>query len=198
MRIALVPVRSTPVPPNGATQPGHSIGARLTRGGGGGRFGGAPPPPPNRPPGRTSSVFGSLVTSGPAPPRRYHWNYRSPEDHGGRSSYPDSFGIYHTIELPFVFGTPPPFFPGGGRSHWNFTAPEVKLATSMQRLWGAHAATGSPNGAAAGPWPEYDTDTDANLVVNTDATIGTETGRRRKYCDFWAAARDLPIDGGFK
>ena len=49
------------------------------------------------------------------------------------------------------------------------------------------AASGSPNGAhgAAGPWPQYDAATDANVRLDADGGIATEFGRREKQCDFW-------------
>ena len=67
------------------------------------------------------------------------------------------------------------------------------------------AATGSPNGGDIGgsggdgdgpnpgrpPWPQYNLESDANLLVSKGGSIVAEAGYRKKYCDFWASVRDV-------
>eukprot|EP01047_Picozoa_sp_COSAG01_P017286 COSAG01_NODE_911_length_12783_cov_145.960817_13_plen_634_part_00 len=122
----------------------------------------------------------------------YHWDFRAPQDHGRQGSYPDSYKVYHTIELPFVFGSPPSAG-AGKRPRWNFTAHERALSARVEQFWVNHAAMGSPNGGERGMdavWPEY-SDADTNLIVTMNGTLATETGRRKQFCDFWASARNV-------
>eukprot|EP00937_MAST-01D_sp_MAST-1D-sp2_P002463 g2463.t1 len=128
----------------------------------------------------------------------YHWAYRSASDHGNRSSYPDDFGVYHSIELPFVFNVNPNPGPHGAGSTegWSLSKAERALAARVGGMWGALAATGVPHpgggsAAAAPAWPEYDAAGDANLLVSAGGGFGVESGRRKRYCDFWDSVRDV-------
>ena len=79
------------------------------------------------------------------------------------------------------------------------------LSARMGALWGAMAATGSPNGGGGGggdgdgggpnpgrpSWPRYNVESDTNLLVSEGGSIVAEAGYRKKYCDFWASVRDV-------
>ena len=82
----------------------------------------------------------------------------------------------HASELPFVWD----------EVLARDTPPRAALATAMGGFWSAFA-----RGDAAGMagWPAYDPDTaDTNALFDVPYAAGaTETGRRKVYCDFWAA-----------
>ena len=64
------------------------------------------------------------------------------------------------------------------------TPARAALATAMGSYWAAFA-----RGDAMGEgWPSYSPATDVNAVFDVPHKPGaTETGRRKKYCDFWEA-----------
>jgi carboxylesterase type B len=80
----------------------------------------------------------------------------------------------HASELPFVWD----------EALARDTPARAALATAMGGFWSAFA-----RGDAAGMagWPAYDT-ADTNALFDVPYAAGaTETGRRKVYCDFWAA-----------
>ncbi|MEO8585953.1 MAG: carboxylesterase family protein [Acidobacteriota bacterium] len=90
-----------------------------------------------------------------------------------------SYGAYHSLELPFVFGTLDKF-PG-------FTPSERERALSdaMNGYWSRFAAKGDPNAPGASPWPRYDAALDTFLGF--DNVIAPGAGVRTSRCDFWDA-----------
>ncbi len=90
-----------------------------------------------------------------------------------------SLGAYHSLELPFVFGTLGNF-PG-----FTPSARELALSGAMNAYWARFAANGDPNGAGVTPWPRYDPAVDPFLDL--DNTIFSGAGVRTARCDFWDA-----------
>jgi para-nitrobenzyl esterase len=87
-------------------------------------------------------------------------------------------GVFHSAEIPFVFGTDPAFplarVGEGGQA----------TAAVIQELWTRFAATGDPNGAAP-VWPAFGAD-DRHLVIGgAAATLAESSGLKRAACDFW-------------
>jgi para-nitrobenzyl esterase len=85
-------------------------------------------------------------------------------------------GVFHSSELPFVFGTDPAFplalVGESGRA----------TAGAVQAMWTQFAATADPNGT--GPaWPAFDRAGDRYLVI--DAGIAAASGHKTAACDFW-------------
>ncbi len=83
----------------------------------------------------------------------------------------------HAVELLYVFNslTDVPLYQ---------PAPEdLALSEAMMGYWARFGATGDPNGAGAPPWPAYDAQTDAHLVLDSPLTSGE--GVRTAQCDFW-------------
>ena len=61
-----------------------------------------------------------------------------------------ALGAYHSLELPFVFGTLDKF------AGFTPSARELALSGAMNAYWARFAANGDPNGAGATLWPRYD------------------------------------------
>lgn len=79
-----------------------------------------------------------------------------------------ALGACHALEIPFVFGTlDAPFmdrFAGDG--------PEAEvLSGRLMDAWAAFARTGDPSHDGIGPWPRYDADRRATLVVGRDVAV---------------------------
>jgi len=99
-----------------------------------------------------------------------------------------TYGVYHSSELAFVFGTP-------GCSP--VTQDELDLSAKMQKFWANFARTGDPNkgdtqnkmkrrvtvGADAS-WPLYDATDDTGMLLDLGDLV-TESHRSQAYCDFW-------------
>ena len=89
-----------------------------------------------------------------------------------------AFGAYHSLELPFVFGTL-------GKFGYSPSARELALSSAMNAYWARFAVNGDPNGAGATLWPRYDPALDSYLDL--DNTIFAGLGVRTARCDFWDA-----------
>jgi para-nitrobenzyl esterase len=88
-------------------------------------------------------------------------------------------GVFHSSEVPFVFGTDPAY------PLARVGADGEAVAATMRDYWTRLAATGDPNGGDAPAWPTYDGD--RHLVLDTAITAGT--GYKTDACDFWDALR---------
>lgn len=120
----------------------------------------------------------------------YHWNYRSVNDHNKSATFSDALGVYHTSELPFVFGTPHAHYFDMNVSLWDMTPADHALADQIGRYWSSLATSGTPNGRGIGAhWPAYAASADTNLRVDMNGAINTEVGRRKKLCDFWESTQ---------
>ncbi len=93
------------------------------------------------------------------------------------STFAAPLGAYHSLELPFAFGTLDKF-PG-----FTPSVRELTLSSAMNAYWARFAANGDPNGAGAPLWPRYEPALDPYLDL--DNTIFSGAGVRTARCDFW-------------
>jgi para-nitrobenzyl esterase len=99
---------------------------------------------------------------------------RAPE----QAFLPD-LGVFHSAELPFVFGTDPAF------PLARVGASGQPTASAMQALWTTFAATGDPNGDFGSGWPPFSRAGDRHLII--DAPVAAASGHKAATCDFWDA-----------
>ena len=85
------------------------------------------------------------------------------------------FGVFHSAELPFVFGN--------AYLGIVLDEDEQKLSAAMQHYWFGLASTGDPNYKGAFAWPAYDAAGDKNIVL--DVTLSSASGLQSGLCDFW-------------
>lgn len=91
-------------------------------------------------------------------------------------------GVFHSSEIPFVFGTDPAFPLG------RVGAGGAAAAEAMQGYWTRFAATGDPNGPNAGDaptWAPLDRAKDNYLAIGS--AIAEKTAFKAAACDFWDA-----------
>jgi para-nitrobenzyl esterase len=95
--------------------------------------------------------------------------------HAVTSELGAGLGVFHSSEIPFVWGNP----------YLGITldAQEKQLSTEMMGYWFQMAASADPTGKGAFAWPAYAQATDENIVL--DLTLSTETGLKSALCDFW-------------
>jgi len=93
------------------------------------------------------------------------------------------FGVAHSYELPFVFTELAYAIP------YNFTVPEQKLSGDFTAFWIQFATTMNPNFGQTPSWPQYQTNSDMNIVL--DLELGVETGYNSKHCDFWDSVAQM-------
>lgn len=94
------------------------------------------------------------------------WSYlftRASTAHGGL------LGSCHALELPFVFDTLDA--PGMRGFVGERTEAAAALAARMADAWVAFARDGDPSTAALGPWPAYDLDRRATMVLGSDCRV---------------------------
>jgi para-nitrobenzyl esterase len=85
-------------------------------------------------------------------------------------------GVFHSAELPFLFGTDPAF-PLSRVGEAGQPAADL-----MQQLWTRFAATGDPNADEAS-WPPFARTDERYLVLDTVTRDGVN--HKRATCDFW-------------
>jgi len=90
-----------------------------------------------------------------------------------RANMVTMLGVYHSAEIPYVFGRFTGFF---GR-----TDADSAVADAMGNAWTRFAATGNPNAAGVLTWPAYTAMNDTYLEFGD--TTRTGTGLRRDRCD---------------
>lgn len=102
-----------------------------------------------------------------------------------RAGQVTGLGVYHSAEIPYVFGNFTGFFTRGIEDE-----PAVR---AMQSAWTRFADTGDPNGGDAPAWPRFTRDGDAHLEIGDAVTPGT--GLHRARCDAmesWIAPPSMP------
>ena len=92
-------------------------------------------------------------------------------------------GACHGLELPFVFGTVTNPIIG----LFSGSSPEaVALSETMRSSWIAFATSGNPQVEATGPWPSYDADRRATLILGPEVHLeDAPTEEERRY---WEAS----------
>ena len=99
---------------------------------------------------RVSDLFFLHQVPGPVYLYRFAWR---PD--GG------AVGAFHSIELPFVFGT------HLAAGWWDRTVEVERLTVRIQELWVRFAAAGSPNGGGSPPWPVATSDSPVAMVLDS-------------------------------
>ena len=98
-------------------------------------------------------------------------------------------GALHTLEIPFVFNTldrgPSPELTGGP------PAEARMLAERLHRTWAEFARKGDPNHDAIPPWPVYEPQRRATMILDTDCVVEDDAQRDRRM--LWA---DLAAPAG--
>lgn len=88
------------------------------------------------------------------------------------------WGVFHGLEIPYVFGNSPSFGAAGGAVNPGDQA----VSNEMMRRWTAFAKFGDPNGGKADPaWPAYRKADDKHLEFGDKPIVGQ--GLDRKACD---------------
>jgi para-nitrobenzyl esterase len=91
--------------------------------------------------------------------------------------FTQGLGVFHSSELPFVFGNDT--FPLG------HIGDATSVAEAMQTYWTTFAKQGDPNDASVAPWPAYDPATDPYLTI--DGAPHASSALKSALCDFWDA-----------
>jgi para-nitrobenzyl esterase len=88
---------------------------------------------------------------------------------------PETPGMFHTLEIPFVFETPL------AAGDCIFTEAESKVMISMSQLWVDFATKGKPSTS----WPEYTASKEENVVFQRMDNLNTESMYNKGKCAFW-------------
>mmetsp|Transcript_2226 Transcript_2226/g.5319 ORF Transcript_2226/g.5319 Transcript_2226/m.5319 type:complete len:544 (+) Transcript_2226:84-1715(+) len=98
---------------------------------------------------------------------------------------PTAWGVYHSSELPFVWGVNES---GSMSMIPSLTPSEGKLRDAMQSLWGRFAAGGDLNigesSSGSVSWPKYDAHSDLHLELKVQSFL-SKSGFRQVQCDAW-------------
>lgn len=116
-----------------------------------------------------SRVFASAVSDRGAALYRYAWQTELTNP-----LFAD-LGVFHSSEIPFVFGNDN--YPLGS------VGPNTDMATAIQAYWIAFAKTANPNVGGQLAWPKYD-HTSPQLIFKAPLAIGTNLDDDQ--CAFWS------------
>ncbi len=105
----------------------------------------------------------------------YFYSFEQPVE----APFLQGLGVFHSSELPFVFGTDPAFPLG------RVGASGASTSEAMEGYWTRFARTGDPNGDGAVMWSAYDRATDKHLVLA--ANVREVAHYKDAVCDFWDA-----------
>ena len=90
------------------------------------------------------------------------------------TAFGGSLGAAHAVEIPFVFDN----LDAGGASFFVGEATDAMrdLASSMADAWAGFAHSGVPNAEDLPPWPRYDVDDRATMILDLEAGIEHDPG----------------------
>jgi para-nitrobenzyl esterase len=93
-------------------------------------------------------------------------------DHMPESTFLPDLGVFHSVEIPYLFGTDGlyPLARVGERG--------APVAAKLQQLWIDFAKTGSPGSE----WPKYG---DADQYLSIDDPVSVKTALKASQCEFW-------------
>lgn len=102
--------------------------------------------------------------------------YYSFQQEPSQAFMPD-LGVFHSAEIPFLFGTDPryPLARAGDTGK--------PTADALQGYWVRFAEKMDPNGDGAPAWPLYERATEQHLVIDNDPSVGS--AYKSALCDFW-------------
>lgn len=102
---------------------------------------------------------------------------------------PTSWGVYHSSELPFVWGADET---GSVMQIPSLTPAEGVLRDSLQSSWISFLANGRPDGVGGvAPWPAYDVKSDSYLEIKEQSFVN-KANFRQGPCDAWDKVWDAP------
>ncbi len=116
------------------------------------------------------------AAAGRAPVYTYLFNWRTPALEGLLQSP-------HSVEVPFVFGTPHEAVDTVGISPDHATLTKMMIAT-----WSAFAYTGDPNNSTLPQWPRYDGKDRSTMVLDVKSRLESDPGGKAR-----AAIEHLPF-----
>jgi len=87
-------------------------------------------------------------------------------------------GVFHTLELPYVFDTP-------ATQLCLWSKEERALSSRMQKMWANFAKNMTPEASGLSDFPSYGT-SKKGLVLSTSDAL--EADYRKEYCQFWKDA----------
>ncbi|WP_437475858.1 carboxylesterase family protein [Sorangium sp. So ce1014] len=97
--------------------------------------------------------------------------------HAPQGSLLGDLGSFHSAEIRYVFGNPGQLVPAP------LTEDELGMSQAIMGYWSRHAESGDPNGGDAVEWPNYDAETDENIVLAM--SLSQEAGLKKDLCDAW-------------
>jgi para-nitrobenzyl esterase len=93
-------------------------------------------------------------------------------DHVPESTFLPDLGVFHSVEIPYLFGT------DGLYPLARVGESGAPVAAKLQQLWIDFAKTGSPGSA----WPKYG---DADQYLSIDDPVSVKTALKASQCEFW-------------
>jgi len=101
----------------------------------------------------------------------------------------DTYGAYHTAEIPYVFRNFGLSVSPHANRDWDNT--DRDLSETLSTYWVNFAATGNPNGEGLPEWPVLDRESDQALVIDDTVHVrrGIRTARLDFFEDYYASER---------
>ncbi len=106
----------------------------------------------------------------------YTTTYRYQFEHQPTATALDDIGVFHSAELPYVFGNDGGMIVGAAQGNG------LLVSALMQRYWTRFATTGDPNGGDDPTWSTW-TAKDEHMRIAQPAKQGE--GLKTDICDFW-------------
>jgi para-nitrobenzyl esterase len=95
-----------------------------------------------------------------------------------------SLGSFHSLELPYVFGT----FRQPAWSWLPFEPLDFALGESIQSYWTNFAKTGNPNGPTLPNWPSFDATNQTAMEFTHQGISNARVHSRPAFCDLEVSA----------
>ena len=121
-----------------------------------------------------------------ARPREAEPAYAYLFDHVSGGTSGERFGVFHTAEVPYVFGTLE-------ASGMRVTAQERRLAATVSSYWVNFVRTGNPNGAGLPAWPELASGQLMLLRPEPSARAALPAAKRSAYAQYAATGGALGL-----
>jgi para-nitrobenzyl esterase len=131
-----------------------------------------------------ATVAERKAAQGAAPAYLYYFTHHTPVREG-RLKAP------HTLEIPYVLDTLVPGAPIVGPA----TPKEQALADRLSRTWASFARTGNPNNPGIPPWPAYDPQARAVMVLDDQPAVMNDPHARTRTAILEMKAK-APAPGG--